>query len=177
MINPMTNKEKKIFSDKFKPKEKSISDKYSWRFYQRMKRSGRERVYLSPWSSLDGYQKPDLKELIAGSNKQASRIVIGRLCRQSGWFSGSRLRSICTPGTSVHNNWAYCDDHGRIADYIEITDWFWKEYERLGRCLFYNTVHEWIAINKNSRKCAYCGKIQYREVITKKEIKRIAVWI
>jgi len=63
-----------------------------------------------------------------------------------------------------------------VDEWIEITDWFWENYLRVGRCLFWKYEHNWIAINRNARKCAHCGEHQRRSIRTKRVIERKEIW-
>lgn len=163
--------ERKEFAKTIKPSVKGQSDKFSWRLYQRALKRGRERVYLMAWSFIDGYRAPSLDDLEAG-NTPAYQIAIG--VKNDDWFNGNTLRNICTPGTAKHD-WAYSPAH-HVAEWIDITDWFWSNYLRIGRCLFWKYEHSWLQINRNARKCEYCGKQERRSIKKVQTIKRQEIW-
>lgn len=167
----MTTAERKAFAAAICPAVRGKSDKFSWRLYQRALKNGRERVYLMAWTFLDGYRPASLDDLVGGY-VPAYQIALGFLDRE--WFHGNTLRNICTPGTPTHD-WAYGPGH-HVAEWIEITDWFWDNYLRVGRCLFWRHEHSWLQINRNARKCEYCGKHERRSVETIKKLERREVW-
>lgn len=168
----MGAQERKAFAASIKPQVKNESDKFSWRLYKRALKNGREKVYLMAWESIHGYRKPDI-EILKSGFVPASILAIG--FKDGQWFHGASLRQVCTPGDPNHD-WAYAPGH-YVAEWIDVTDWFWREYARVGRCLLWAYVHDWMQINKNSRKCASCGKVERRSIKTVKEIKRKEVWI
>lgn len=167
----MNAQERKAFAETIRPAVNGQSEKFSWRLYQRALKKGREQVYLMAWNVIDGYRAPSLGDLEAG-NTPAYQIAIG--VKADGWFHGNNIRNICTPGSARHD-WAYSPAH-HVDEWIEITDWFWENYLRVGRCLFWKYEHNWIAINRNARKCAHCGEHQRRSIRTKRVIERKEIW-
>ena len=168
----MTPAERKAFAETIRPAVKGKSDKFSWRLYQRARKYGRERVYLATWDSIFGPRPASLDELKAG-NVPPRRIMFGEL-HGDGCFGGKQLADICCQGAPLQN-YAYGHGHG-VKNWIEITDWFWTQYLRHGRCQFFPGQHDWITINANARKCRHCGQHQRRTVVTKKAIERREVW-
>lgn len=163
--------ERKALANRFKPAIKGKSDKFSWRFHKRMLKYGRESVYLMAWNFLDGKKEISLDDLKGFVS--AARIAVG--CKEGGdWFCGDTLSGICKEGGST-NGWAFGPMHN-VAEWIDITDWFWTNYERHGRCMFFKYLHSWISINRNSRKCEWCGTHERREVETIKRIERRDKW-
>lgn len=164
-------KERRDFANRFKPAVKGKSDKFSWRFHKRMLKYGRESVYLMAWNFLDGKKEISLDDLKGFVS--AARIAVG--CKDGGdWLCGDTLSGICKEGGST-NGWAFGPMHN-VAEWIDITDWFWTNYERHGRCMFFKHLHSWISINRNSRKCEWCGTHERREVETIKRIERRDKW-
>lgn len=164
-------RDRRAFANRFKPAVNGKSDKFSWRFHKRMLKYGRESVYLMAWSFLDGKKEISLDDLKGFVS--AARIAVG-FKDGDDWFYGDTISGICKEGGST-NEWAFGPMHN-VAEWINITDWFWTNYERHGRCMFFKRVHSWISINRNSRKCAHCGKHERRQIITKKTIERREVW-
>lgn len=168
----MNTAERKAFAETIRPAVKGVSDKFSWRMYQRALKRGRERVYLMAWNSISGYVPPDIERLT--NNFVPAHLLALGVMEDDRWFHGATLRQISTRGAPTHD-WAYGPGH-HTAEWIDVTDWFWSNYSRLGRCLFWKFEHEWVVINRNSRKCAHCGKHQHRTVRTIKTIERREVW-
>lgn len=79
-------------------------------------------------------------------------------------------------------HWSLCMYHEDL--FIEVTDWFFKNYIELGRCFFdkyhYDFDNEYneryYIINKNNRKCKWCGEHFHMEHYKKVEIKRYKTW-
>lgn len=163
----------KDFAESIRPAVKNVSDKYSWLLYRRVLREGREAVYLMAVQTLDGWVAPDIEGLRDGRFMPRG-IALGRMTSDR-TFIGNRLSAICTPTPGQPRNWAFTRGW-RTDEWTDITDWFWMTYQREGRCRFFRYAHEWIQINRNSRKCAYCGKHERREIVTRKTIEREAVW-
>lgn len=164
--------DRKAFAESIRPAVRGQSDKYSWRLYQRALKNGRESVFLMAWNSIYGLIDPDPEQLKADW-VSAMGLAIGRRSKDN-WFHGNTLGSICRPGGPRHD-WAYGANFG-VKDWIDITDWFWATYQRDGMCRFFRNEHKWSQINRNSRKCAYCGKHERRTIVTRKSIKRIEEW-
>lgn len=164
------------FAKQIKPSVKGTSDKFSWWLYKRARKYGRERIYIATINMIDGINlKPDLAALKAGDAKQRSRLMIGYEIESNGWFHGMRLHAVTNPG-AASCDFAYGPNF-RTSDWLDVTDWFWKEYISRGRCIIHgDATHEWIQINANARKCAYCGKHERRTVKTVRTIERQEIW-
>lgn len=173
----MNAAERKAFAESIKPAVKGESDKFSWRLYQRALKRGRERVFICAWNNLYGVPFiPDLDALKAGCKKQRNQIVLGDAMHEGGWFHGMTIQSITRKGTRVDEAFAYSPAF-ETRNWLDITDWFWEAYLARGRCIFHGDyAHSWLQINRNARKCAYCGQHQRRTVVTKKTIERREVW-
>lgn len=159
--------------EKIKPAVKGKSDKYSWFLYNWIKKN--KFLDLTVWfdtrSILDGKE----------TNFDKKNIHIGQIwigSAESGWFHGSRLGSILG---GKYQTWA---NPWMKNTHIDITEWFWEEYLKDGRCIWDRNHDRWIAddenryiyINNNSRKCRWCGEWQYREIKKEIKIKRSEVW-
>lgn len=174
----MTPSERKAFLESIKPEEKGQSDKFSWRIYQRALKNGRERVYVSAWNNITGEViTPDLEALKAGDRKQQCWLMIGREIMDDGWFHGAKLQSVTRKGMQkVDGSFAFGPGFNTSA-WLDVTEWFWSAYQTQGRCIVHGDyAHNWISINSNARKCAYCGKHERRTVATKKITKRVESW-
>jgi hypothetical protein len=68
--------------------------------------------------------------------------------------------------------------------FIDITDWFFNTYKQIGRCMFDNRHHDfdnqynnrYYIINKNHRKCRWCGEHFHREHEKVVEVKKYTIW-
>lgn len=169
----MSASERREFAEAIRPSVKGKSDKFSWRLYQRALKKGREKVYLMAWNNISGAQTPDIDGMRSGF-VSANVLAFGWIEDGANWFHGSTVRQVCTTGAPRHD-WAYGPCH-RVGEWVEVTDWFWTEYQRIGRCLFYKYEHKFVEINRNSRKCEYCGKHERRKVETIKKVERKEVW-
>jgi hypothetical protein len=174
----MNEKAKKEFAASIKPAVRGVSDKFSWRLYQRALKRGRERVYISAWNNILGIQfEPDLAALKAGDRKQRSWLMIGEEVESGGWFHGSRIQSVVRKGMQrVDESFAFSPAFNTGA-WLDITEWFWSAYLAKGRCIIHgDQSHDWQAINRNARKCRHCGEHQRRSVVTVKSLKRLERW-
>jgi hypothetical protein len=164
----------KEFAASIRPAINGQSDKFSWRLYQRALKRGRERVYISAWNQITGAIQPNLEGLKAGDRQQIGSLMIGGAI-EGGWFHGKRLLEVTRPGASLQD-FAYGPNF-ETANWLDVTDWFWREYLVRGRCIIHGeSVHEWVAINANARKCAYCGHHQRRTVRTVRKVERVERW-
>lgn len=170
----MTTAANKAFAGTIRPAVNSRSDKFSWRLYKRALERGRERVYLSAWSQILGDVIPDFDALKAGDRRQVGQLMIGRAI-EDGYFAGKRLVEVMRHGGSVRDM-AYGRDFNTSA-WIDVTDWFWREYLARGRCIVHgDLVHEWVRINASARKCAYCGRHERRTVRSVRKVERVESW-
>lgn len=179
MTKPLSLKQQREqAAEKYRPAVKGQADKYSWKLYQRMLKRGLERVYISSRDNVFGEQcePPSLEKLAAGDSSQARRLMIGERYDFDGqaYFAGRQLRSALH--TVGRNSELSYGPGNNVEHWLDVTDWFWPEYERIGRCLFDNYAHMWLTINKNARKCAYCGAHQRRSVETYRKIIRKEIW-
>lgn len=171
----MTTTANKEFAAAIRPAANGQSDKFSWRLYKRALERGRERVYISAWCQVNGAVTPDLDALKAGDRRQRNLLMIGSAIEPGGWFHGKRLVEVTTEGASLQN-FAYGPNFNTKA-WIDVTDWFWREYLARGRCIIHgDLVHEWVRINASARKCAHCGRHERRTVRTVRKVDRIESW-
>ena len=67
---------------------------------------------------------------------------------------------------------------------IDVTDWFFDTYSRIGRCMFDKYHHDfdnhynnrYYLINRNHRKCRWCEGHFHREHRKVVEVKKFDVW-
>lgn len=114
------------------------SDKFSWNLSQWLRSAdahrldrhpGGLRVICTQRSVATGEAHPFVKDASARGD-----IFIGTI--YEGWVHGSRLVDILqgriTTAAFLPRQDGYCDP----SNAIDITEWFWTEYVRIGRCLF-----------------------------------------
>lgn len=169
---PVTAKE---FAATIRPAVNGQSDKFSWRMYKRALKNGRERVYISTYNRITGETiKPSLDALKAGESIHRSQLMIGHAI-DDGWFHGSRLMAVTNAGRTLMD-FAFGPNFD-TANWLDVTDWFWREYLARGRCIIHgDLVHEWVRINASARKCAHCGKHERRTVRTVHKVERVESW-
>ena len=160
-------------AEKIKPKVKGKSDKYSWNLYKWVKKKGfYPKVWFDTENRLNGEKLEFDKE-----NFPTYQLWIGGSDKEGLWFYGSSLRSILSPRCKEWANPWMANKH------IDITDWFWNEYIKIGRCIWDKSHDGWLenaderfAYVGNTRKCKWCGKWQAKEIIKETTISRYDVW-
>ncbi len=170
-----------IKANEIKPKVRGESDKYSWNLYKfinKVRYCNKVIVDIESWQRDEG-EPFDIRRIKECGYLKRQHVFIVR----EGYFqSGKKLASILSGVPPLHQTFYYgWLQNDRILD---ITEVFWDEYKRRGRCLFF--AHEehfikgiesrYIQINKHSRKCRWCGHIQTRSIKTIKTIKRVEEW-
>lgn len=181
-----------------KPKQRGISDKFSWQLYYYIKKHHKNakslldiKVYynLSEKVYDENYENYEIKHNEFDKNNLIrSNIHIGDMRKEKyeegylTWYYGNKLNGII--GTSKEKYTKFANPWWSKNKVIDITEWFWSEYLKLGRCLFtphdswykdYNNTR-WTYINKNSRRCNWCGQYQRRFIETEKITMRNEVW-
>ncbi len=134
-----------------KPKEKGISDFYSWQLYKWVKKfPNRLTVWSATWNSATGVDE-EKRSLYIGDQ------------RDGNFIHARQLRNLCTYGHRIE---AYA--YGRCHDtknWEDITGWFWSEYMRIGICAIHGDyAHSW-DIDTDVRICERCGKKEIRKFI------------
>ncbi len=177
-------------SSDIKPQIKGQSDKYSWNLYRLFRMAERDikkygdliqyRILLDTRSHLDGGYEPfDPNQSVKPGQCYFAKIYPDN----QGWVGRKLLEVMGMAPYGEIKLYAYSiqEEHGR---YIDITEWFWEEYRKSGRCIFDREHDGWwmgdetrfTAINRNSRKCNWCGQHHKRTVEKEVTIKRIARW-
>lgn len=169
-----------------KPKARGKSDKFSWNLYRFLEKNYKK-------STFHFYHIVDQEDYVNGevvnkkvpfdiNDAKTMDIWVGNE-REDGLFMyGNRLWTITSGSkerfTEFANPWL------RNKEYIDVTDEFIKAYLRIGRCLFTRHSNRWIEgdearftyINKNSRRCNWCGRYQTRRIKKIQTIKRSETW-
>jgi 4-aminobutyrate aminotransferase-like enzyme len=143
-------------------------DKYSPRIARfAFKNRHITHVFWLPWDCISGYDENSKGEFyftcdqyIDDNSFTATKInAVRRGNYQGGCYVGNKQFM-----QAVKNR-------------VDKTDWFIKNYIQFGNCAFGdNWNHEFVTINKNSRRCKLCQKIEYRTVENKKINQRKEIW-
>lgn len=157
-----------------KPSSNGTSDKYSWNIYRYLKAHQNSRLAIC-WYEKDG--KFD-KEKSLASIKTFILLngIDNNLC-------GARIYDLQHKGNHAELT-TFSFLMWDPKQFIDITDWFFTSYQRKGRCLFDLNHSTWWAdsdnrftqINKNSRRCNWCGNHQRKVVNKEVSIKRNICW-
>lgn len=166
--------------NKIKPKVEEQSDKYSWNFYKFLKKQFKVKqaqqnikVYFIARSKWDGTRIDFIKE---EPLRYLQVAISPRWGRSSGYFLDNIIQGSRNTEFSLN---VYRED-----ELIDITDWFFKEYERRGRCIFHEHGNiGWVlgkesryTVINNTRRCNWCGHWQQKEIETVKTIERREKW-
>lgn len=169
--------------NKIKPKLKGESDKYSWNFYNFLRKQFNKRddgkyikkqikVFWLTRSQWDGkYLEFDPSNL----NKGMNQIIISSFGGKSGYFFNSILR-----GVRLTNYYMpYADE-----ELIDITEWFFNTYEKDGRCIFDRNHDRWMTNTDdrftyvgNTRRCNWCGEWHHKTIEKKVKIELVDNWV
>lgn len=167
----------KQFLKSIKPTHKE-SDKFSWNLYKWCKKNCKHqipKVYFSHWSNWDG------SYLEKGWNK-SGQIFISHF-EDAEYISAQYLSNIFGTTKGGAGNAMFAVNKKRFQ-LEEVTEEFWKTYLKIGRCMFDEKhIGWWVGeenrytiINKNSKRCNWCGKYLRRKIETEKVIKRHEIW-
>lgn len=166
-----------------KPTTKGKSDKYSWYLYNFLEKQLKQKdigkyvpkqlkVYWLNKSRWNG-------ELISIDSNQADmmQIIISPFGGKTGYFLSEILRT----GKENQYYLPWSDE-----DLNDITEWFFSNYEKDGRCIFDRTHSRWLRgdngqerytyIN-NTRRCNWCGQWHTKEIHKEVKIERTEVWV
>lgn len=147
---------KKVFipePKQIKPAVPRISDKFSWRLYEWVRRNpGGRQVYVCT------------KGLTKGS------LYVGDL--SDGLLHGGRLMAVLSGGFPRHGYAMLLGANG-MKKYKDVTNSFWKEYMRIGVCSIHNSGHIWQPKGKTKRICNTCQKVQVQRV----KVEKSLMWV
>lgn len=161
------------FFKQFAPAKRGESDKFSWNLYRWLREYSRRygrRVSAMPPRII---QAPD-----------TSRYLIG-FFDDDGWFVGEKIVRVLVGPMSARAPVLECCAFSPelIEKHKDVTDLFWSEYARIGRCLF-DIDHEdfmlytddrYRSVNPYHRECKWCGRTQ---LLTERAVtKTRQVWI
>lgn len=164
--------------NKIKPKIKAESDKYSWNLYKFLRKIHKDkhvknqmRIYWNHHSRIDGEWLPFTEKI-----PNTMQIVIAPYGDKScGYFMSSVLMK---GNCELFSLCAWKED-----DFRDITDWFFKTYEDIGRCIFDGNHSGWLLGDENrftyinnTRRCNWCGEWHHMEIHKETTIKRRKVW-
>lgn len=165
-----------IDAEKFRPKKRGESDKFSWNIYRFLKRHPGVRVmyYFNPVEYIRSFDPNkslnSMQTFLLHPGPGMSGVRVHGLMMRQSKFGEIQQASYCL--------W----DKERFTD---ITDWFFKTYERIGCCIFDREHSGWwrgegnrfTYINKHSRRCNWCGEWHERHFEKRVDIVRIERWI
>lgn len=156
------------------------SDKYSINLYRFVRKNSWLRgVFASQWSQWDGSFVEFDRE-----NVRLSEVYIG--CRDDdGWLTGASLSSILCGGSGYLQAACFMPSKNNTfySNMIETTDWFWPEYQRIGRSLWdlQGKLHmlddddRWAYVGA-TRRDNWSGRWQKRQIVKEQKTHRHEVW-
>ena len=128
------------------------------------KKNNISKVYWIKWDSINGL------------NSEKGTFYFGNEY-DGDFFSGVSVNSVRCGKMQIFAHTSFSKTAFSDIEHNDVTEWFIKTYKATGWCMFGDDWHhDFININKNSRKCRLCGKIEYRTIKSKKINKRIEVW-
>ena len=173
----------------FKPKRSGQSDKYSWQLFifllkNRNRFDGLPKVYYCQTQNkyMPGEEVFNTFEEVPFDKNDFNPRYIYIGCKREGWYSAGRLSSILGCSAEKYTVWAI--NWLENMTVIDITDWFWPEYLKVGRCIWDRSHDGWLAddderftqINRNSRRCNWCGKHLHRKIEKRVKLERKEIW-
>lgn len=156
-----------INPEDYRPAKNKVSDKFSWNFYKALKEyeAANVKVYQFGWCPIMGQCSPEIGVLLVTFTYGKDFIISGSLERIRA--SGDKSIGVCRSWSGV-----FFDD----IEKIDVTEKFFRDYQRIGLCLVDSYAHDWIEINKQSRKCKHCGKHERRTIKKRVRLERKEVW-
>jgi hypothetical protein len=129
-------------AEDYKPKEKGISDFYSWNLYRWLRKNKGE--YCE----------------IFNTGQAFNHLIIGRKY-PDGDIIGFRLKELCSGSSTVKFPQKFC--YGD-QEWPEVTEEFFAEYSRIGVCAIHGDMaHKW-EYGGSLRGCEYCGKVERKKI-------------
>jgi|GEM_PF-1168993 len=180
-----------------KPKDKK-SDKYSIQLYNFLKRNypnGCNVYYISTQLKWNNETKETYEVDVPFDENtfNIGDIWIGVTERETynngefkgyiDWMYGNLLGTIL--GYSRNKYTVFANPWNNKKTVIDITDWFWNNYIKIGRCIWDRSHKGWLDndenrfthIDQNNRKCNWCGLVQHKEIKEEQIIKRTEIWV
>lgn len=167
-----------------KPITKDENGKYNKKLYNLLKKMSNDqyqnrqfRVYFKPTSWWDGTEITFHKNI----HKEVSSIIRQiNLSPYGHKESGYSLMESLQKNKPERYSWIMHNPN----KFIDITNWFFDTYIKMGRCMFdrnhydFDNEHNqrYYIINKNHRKCRWCGEHFHREHHKKVEIRKYSTW-
>lgn len=171
-----------------KPKVRNKSDKYSWYLYNFLNKlfktkdigkyyQNQMEIHWLHDSRWDGgwLDAPTGKDQVKGLNLHQLLILpAGRKHGRTFYHISSILQKGKSEHFSLPSKWSTTD----------ITDWFFENYKRDGRCVFdrehidfmRGTENRFTYVN-NTRRCNWCGEWHTKEIKKEVKIKRRVKWV
>lgn len=167
-----------------KPLGKDENGKYNKKLYNLLKQMSNDeyqnkqlRIYFNPKSwwddSIVSFHKNIHKEI-----KCLTRQI--KLSPHGHNEIGYSLMDALSKNKPERYSWIMHKPDG----FVDITEWFFDTYIKMGRCMF-ETKHydfenkhnqRYYIINRNHRKCRWCGEHFHKEHHKSVEIKKYSTW-
>ncbi|MWV44874.1 hypothetical protein GRF59_14730 [Paenibacillus sp. HJL G12] len=164
---------------KIKPKLKGESDKYSWNLYRFLNKIAKDkyinnqlRIYWNHHSRWDGEHLPFTKDV-----SNLMQLIISPYGDK---FTGYFMNTVLQKGNCEFIS--LCP--WKEEDLLDVTDWFFDTYEKIGRCIFDPEHNGWMlgtdsryTYVNNTRKCNWCGQWHQKQIVKKTRIERKVEWV
>lgn len=146
-----------------KPAKRGRSDKFSWRLYRFLScfHGAFPQVYAHQINRADNKSFRPFDKATA----RPSELFIGRL-DADGWASGSYVCDILNTSYPLAG---YAFAPRFFVHAVDVSDWFWPEYQRIGRCIwdpghvgFMEGTESRFELSPGgkARVCLWCGQRQ-----------------
>lgn len=157
------------------------SDKFSWRLYRHLKKRPYPHTLRVLAHQLD---RSDTRTFVPFSvtTAQPAQLFIGYRDEED-WGSGAFLSDIINPSNNSGPSW-WAFPPRMFIHAIDVSDWFWPEYARIGRCVwdrehsgFMSGAEERFITEagEGTRLCTWCG--QRQRLVTKRKVIRVDSWV
>lgn len=166
------------YLNSIKPKKRGQCDKFSWNIYRYLKEKCMFDIQVC-W-----YEKSWIDGSVEHFSENNSLRNVQTFILFGGHYSGARILDLQSKGnSSTLETYSFCAFDKE--KFIDITEWFLKRYQQIGRCIFDLEHGGWwsgegdrfTVINKKSRRCNWCGQYQRKSIIKQVNvIKRREVW-
>lgn len=170
--------------DKIKPSKDNLY-MYNKYLHKRVKDLGFESVYLYIpfyWSDLELERKIEHRRFMRNYPIKVEHLMIGEMDRARDirrtpvGFKGKRLEHVLKGVDKDREHFYYSGSEYTLKDWVDVTTFWWVNYENYGMCLYSRAHHSWVDINKSSRRCLKCGT-HSRKVLKERLVKeRELVW-
>lgn len=156
--------------NEIKPKKVGTSDKYSSNLYKYLKENPKAKVFYSKTN-----YSTEEEQVYDKNNLSTMSTYIGQSL--DGGISGVRLQEILGRLPKMGYFYLMSED-----EYVDVTEEFFEDYKKIGRCLFDSNHSRWLLGDENrfaysdedTRECNWCNLKQKKH--TKEIRKTIEEW-